>query len=165
MLRSYPGKCPDRVTVHSGSSVPHYQEDPLPSPDPDFTGLDAKWAEAVARGVLRIGARYSVPALHEVWVADDLALHIRYALGAEALAVRHAHLDVDPTSDGPPTHSARLASDIFHDLHTDPDAWRDERGYRWWGDEPADGWPAAVRGGRPLALAPDGGSPRRDVLP
>ena len=125
-------------------------------PPADYRGLDAQWARAVADGVVRIGARYSVPALHEVWVTDDLALHIRYVVGGHVLAVRHAHLDVDLISGGPPTHSARMASDIFHDLHTDPgpDAWTDERGYRWWGDEPADGWPAAVRGERLFTLTP-----------
>lgn len=142
--------------MHSENVPPHYQEDPLPSPPPDFAGLDAEWAGEVARGVLRIGARYSTPALHEIWVTDDLALHIRYAIGSEAFAVRNAHLGVDLVADGSPTHSARLASDIFHDLHTDPGprAWRDERGYRWWGDEPADGWPAVLRARRLLVLVP-----------
>lgn len=135
---------------------PHHREDPLPSPPPDFGGLDAEWARAVAHAVLRIAARYRTPALHEVWVTDDLTLHVRYAIGATKLAVRNAHLDVDPVSGGPPTHSARLASDVFHELHTDPgpDAWVDQQGYRWWGDEPADGWPSAASGDRLFALDP-----------
>lgn len=142
--------------MHSDSVPPHYQEDPLPSPSPDYGGLDAEWAGAVARGVMRISAHYSVPAVHEVWVTDDLALQVRYVIGSDALAVRNAHLDVDLVSDGPPTHSARFASDIFHDLHTDPgpDAWRDEQGYRWWGDEPAGGWPVVVGAERLVTLAP-----------
>ena len=88
-------------------------------------------------------------------MSDDLALHVRYTVGAEALAVR-VRLDVDLISGGPPTHSARMASDIFHNLHTDPGpyAWVDEQGHRWWGDEPGDGWPDAVQGERLFTLAP-----------
>ncbi len=151
--------------MHSDAVEPHYREDPLPSPAPDYHGPTAEWAQAVARGVLRIGARYDTPTLHEVWVTDDLALHVRYAVGREALAVRNAHLHVDPTSGGPPTHAVRLASDIVHDLHTDPGpgAWRDDRGYRWWGDEPAGGRPAAVPGERLLTLVPE--AAHRGVTP
>ena len=89
-------------------------------------------------------------------MADDLALHVRYVVGAETIALRSANRDVDPVSGGPPTHATRLASDIFHDLHSDPgvDAWRDEKGYRWWGDEPPGGWPVVVRTERVLTLTP-----------
>jgi hypothetical protein len=87
-------------------------------------------------------------------VTADLALQVRYAIGAERLAVRFGRLDVDLLSAGPPSHSARLASDIVHDLYTDPGpaAWRDERGYAWWGDVPAAGWPAVVTAERLLTL-------------
>ncbi len=86
--------------MHSDAVEPNHREDPLPSPAPDHRGPTAGWAQAVARGVLRIGARYDTPALHEVRVTDDLVLHVRYTVGGEALAVRNAHLTSIPRRAG-----------------------------------------------------------------
>lgn len=110
-----------------------------------FTELTPAWAAQVARRVRALGGQsgYS-PRLVDVWLTDDLALHVRYHIGNAALAARIGRLDVDPTSMQAPRDSARLASDLFHTLHDAPDRpeWIDELGFGWWGDVPSDGWPA-----------------------
>jgi hypothetical protein len=61
--------------------------------------------------------------------------------GVEVVAVEpqgapHTRLDIDPTSLGAPTDSARLASDLFHNLHAEEGdrPYVDPDGYRWWGE-------------------------------
>jgi hypothetical protein len=120
-----------------------------------FTTLDAAWAVDVARHMHRLGlANGPAPRVDEIWVSADLALQVRYHLGPSAWAVRFAHLDIDPTSAAAPIDSARLASDLLHDLHAAPQqaAWHDALGHGWWGDEPAGGWPALDDHARILTL-------------
>lgn len=120
-----------------------------------FTGLTPEWAEQVARKVHGLGLRSThSPRLAEVWLTQDLALHVRYHIGSDALAVRIGRLDVDPTSMGAPLDSARLASDLFHNLHDAPEArsWTDALGFGWWGDSPREGWAAVETRERVLTL-------------
>ncbi len=120
-----------------------------------FASLDQEWAVDVARRMRDLALTSGPePRVDEVWVSRDLALQVRYHLGSSALAARFGRLDVDPTSWSTPSDSARLASDLFHNLHAAPDAppWRDELGYGWWGDEPEDGWPTVADRERLLTL-------------
>lgn len=121
-----------------------------------FYGLSMEWAIAVLRDLEAINVRYRPnPLIDEMWLTDDLVLSIRYRIGSRQLAARFARLDVDPTSGAAPFNSARLASDLFHNLHTqpEPDAWTDLDGYPWWGDPPPGGWEAALSGRRILSTA------------
>ncbi|ANY06944.1 hypothetical protein [Pseudonocardia sp. HH130630-07] len=79
--------------------------------------------------------------MSSVWLAADGALLVEYEIGSALLGARF-DLTVDPTSGLPATDPGRLASDLYHDLHTDPgdQAWVDATGRTWWGDEPEDGW-------------------------
>jgi hypothetical protein len=116
-----------------------------------FESLTPEWAADVARRLHGFAqAPASDPQVEELWLTRDLALHIRYRLGNDHLATRIARLDVDPTSSNEPTDSARLASDLLHTLRDAPAIrpWRDDRGYDWWGDEPAGGWNEAGTGER-----------------
>lgn len=120
-----------------------------------FTGLTKEWAVAVAHELRRLArSSGSAPLVEEIWLTSDLALNVRYRVGAETLAARFGRLDVDPTSLGVPHDSARLASDLLHNLHGAPDrrSWTDELGHEWWGDAPAQGWEAAAGGDRVLTL-------------
>jgi hypothetical protein len=121
-----------------------------------FRGLDAEWAVRVARDLVEISVEYRPnPLIDHLWLTEQLVLSVRYRLGSHRLAARFARLDVDPTSGEPPSNSARLASDLFHNLHTrpEPGAWTDPDGYTWWGDPPDDGWAAALAGARILSIS------------
>lgn len=111
-----------------------------------FERLDLKWASAIATSLRELSSRSAVPAIDEVWVGPDLDLCIRYRIAGTPLAMRFIGLDVEPASGLRAGSALRFASDLYHDLHTDPgaDAWRDSDGYRWWGDEPDDGWPSVL---------------------
>lgn len=120
-----------------------------------FDGNDALWAVAVAESFRGQVERNTQPVVDEMWVAEDLTLVVTYRVGATDLGARFA-LDVDPTSGGVPTDSARLASDLYHNLHTDPgpQAPVDEDGRAWWGDEPAGGWESVTGSARTATLLP-----------
>jgi hypothetical protein len=120
-----------------------------------YTGVTAEWAVAVARGVHRRGVDLPPPTIDEVWVGCDLALYVRYRVGARPVAARF-RLDVDPTFGDPPSDADLLASDIFHRLRADPgpDAFVDEEGYRWWSDDPPNaGWRATLPALRILTIS------------
>lgn len=103
-----------------------------------------QWASRVALALSEIANKSSTPALRELWIAEDLAIHVRYLIREQRLAARFGALDIEPASGLAAGDPYRMASDLYHDLHTDPgpDAWKDSQGFEWWGDEPSDGWPA-----------------------
>ena len=120
----------------------------------DYAGVTGQWAVSVARRVHRCGAETSPPIIDETWVSIDLALYIRYRVGAHKLAARF-RLDVDPSSGAWPTNADRFASALFHALPTAPqhDAFVDEQGYRWWSAAvPQSGWAAAVHSRRIVTI-------------
>jgi hypothetical protein len=93
----------------------------------------------------------------ECWIGEDGALYIRYSDAAGKFGARFENLHYDPTSGqllDPMTreHScgsaAQQASNLYDgrmNATTVPtNAWTDNEGYRWWGDAPDLGWPAAV---------------------
>jgi hypothetical protein len=118
-----------------------------------FDEQDRTWAIAVAESFRDIAEQYPEPVVDEVWVSSDLALVATYRIGAMDIGVRFP-LDVDPVSGGAPTDSARLASDLYHNLHTDPgpQAWVDEDGRAWWGDPPRGGWGSSTGSERTATL-------------
>ena len=104
-----------------------------------FEGLTREWAESVATHFDEFAGDRQ-PAVDDLWVSVDLALHVRYRIGRDRLGGRF-HLDLDPTSSAAPTDAATLASILLHNLHASSEPeWVDGDGYVWWGDRPSLGW-------------------------
>ncbi|MFC5141552.1 hypothetical protein ACFPK1_25165 [Actinomycetospora rhizophila] len=116
-----------------------------------YTTATAEWAADVAHHLRRF-AGSGVPAIDDLRVSDAPAVLVRYHLGEDRLAVRFGRLDRDPTSWEAPTDSEHLASNLLHVLHAPDDLeWTDPDGYRWWGDEPNDGWASVATEGRAVS--------------
>jgi hypothetical protein len=120
----------------------------------EYAGVTGQWAVSVARRVHRRGTGTSPLIIDETWVGTDLALYLRYRVGAHKLAARF-RLDVDPTTGTYPTDAEHLACAVFEALPTEPRAepFVDEVGYRWWTTAaPHSGWPAAVHSRRIVTI-------------
>ena len=125
-------------------------------PDDDkrmnFEGLTPEWAVEVANHFDRI-AGDRPPPLDDLWVETSLALVVRYRLADYWLGVRFGRLDVDPNSMLGPSRSGRLASNLYHSLHSPSEwEWTDEEGYIWWGDPPEGGWACVLNEDRLITL-------------
>lgn len=125
------------------------------------------WAIAVGRNFLWQASRPGGPhAITECWIGADLALYARYSNPAGHFGARFAALHHDPVSGGllDPAlreHSSGSAAQQASNLldgglgggQPANGEWTDDSGYRWWGDVPDVGWPAAVRGARMETLS------------
>jgi hypothetical protein len=121
----------------------------------DYAGVTGQWAVTVARRLHRRGIETPPPLIDETWVGTDLALYLRYRVGAHKLAARF-RLDVDPSSGAWPTDADQFAAAVFHALpaEPEPDPFVDELGYRWWSAAvPHIGWPTAVDSRRIVTIS------------
>lgn len=117
--------------------------------------LTAQWAEDVGRALLHWAddaerKGLSPPAIDEVWVGADLALYVRYRVGAideVRVGRRVPNSHIDPTSSGYAESAEKQGFAYLYDLQGPPFvAWVDRLGYQWYcyGPTPQESWEFAV---------------------
>lgn len=117
--------------------------------------LTPEWATAVAHAFLDVVMSeerqgLEPPRVDECWVAEDLAIYLRYRVGIDAqikVGTRIPDSHIDPTSAGYALDPRQQALYFLHDIDAVPPAqWADRLGYGWFGYEspPRGSWQYAV---------------------
>ncbi|GAA2362716.1 hypothetical protein GCM10009854_47960 [Saccharopolyspora halophila] len=130
--------------------------------------LSRQWAVAVGRCLVRVATSDEFdnsPAdanvFQQCWVGDDATVLLRYQHFSGRFGTEFGELELECASSVPlvelrshrPHGSALRQAILLYHLHLnggparDP-AWTDDRGYAWWGAEPACGWPARTADAR-----------------
>ncbi len=117
--------------------------------------LTPEWATAVAYAFIDVVTSeerqgLDPPQVDECWVAEDLAVYLRYRVGVDGeikVGTRIPDSNIDPTSAGYALDPRQQAFYFLHDIDTAPPAqWTDQLGYGWFGYEspPQGSWQYAV---------------------
>lgn len=117
--------------------------------------LTPEWATAVASEFLDVVASEERQGLHpaqvdECWVAEDLAIYVRYRVGIDRefkRGTRYPDSHIDPTSAGYARDPREQGFYWLHNIEAaSPAQWVDRLGYGWFGHEspPQGSWRYAV---------------------